>query len=64
MLSGSEFGLLVKGVGIFGHFLNLGKFEVLFGKEIVYGLWVFRIDVVDLGEVFLLQKLLVTLLYV
>ena len=64
MLSRSEFGLLVKGVGVFGHFLNLGKFEVLLGQEIVYGLWVCGINVVDLGEVFLLQKLLVTLLFV
>ena len=64
MLSGSEFGLLVKGVGIFGHFLNFCKFEVLLGKEIVYGLGVLWIDVVDLGKIFLLYNLSVTLLYV
>ena len=60
MLPGSEFGLLVKGMGIFGHFLNLGKFEVLLGQEIVYRLWVFGINVVDLGEIFLLRKLSAT----
>lgn len=55
VLSGSEFGLLVKGVGIFGQFLNLGKFELFLGQEIVYRLWVFGIDVVDLGQIFLLR---------
>lgn len=64
MLPGCEFGLLVKGMGILGHFLDLGKFEVLFGQEVVDGLWVFGIDVVDLGEVFLLRKLSVSFLYI
>ena len=62
MLAGTEFGLLVKGVGIFGHFLNLGKFEFLLGQEIVYRLWISGIDVVDLGQIFFLQKLSANLL--
>ena len=55
MLSGPEHGLLVKGMRVLGHLLNLREFELLLGQEIVNGLWVFRRNVVDLGKIFLLR---------
>ena len=57
MLPGRELGLLVEGMGVLGHLFDLGELEFLLGQEIVYGLWVFRRDVVDLGKVFLLRQL-------
>ena len=61
MLSGHEFGLLVKGMGVLGHLLDFREFEVFLGQEVVDGLGVFGRDVVDLGEVFLLQESSATL---
>ena len=55
MLSGPEHGLLVKGMRVLGHLLNLRELELLLGQEIVNGLWVFRRNVVDLGKIFLLR---------
>lgn len=56
VLPGRELGLFVKGVGVLGHVLHFGEREVLLGEQVVYGLWVLGRDVVDLGEVFLLQR--------
>lgn len=55
MLSRPELGLLVKGMRVLGHLLNLGKLKLLLGQEVVNRLGVFRRNVVDLGQVFRLQ---------
>lgn len=57
MLSRSELGLLIKGMRVLGHLLNLGELKLLLGQKIIYGLWILRRDVVDLSEIFFLRHL-------